>query len=927
MSMRFGFRSITGKLVAAFLLVFLLLVVFQLVTQNEYSENLKKLKRESAISHVKAANTALMSVFDSAVINLNITLGIIRNTDDPAKVEHALKLLVNENPNYVAAGMMDEKGHSIHRFPELPPGEKPATLPPAILRSVPSVSSISYFSGQSVFVTSIPVHKADNHLNILYVVVSTNAVTHLLQELTCESSSIIALDREGETVSQVGSDINPKDVNRILLKQKLIEGQFRQFDGPNIHCCGTVSSRSGWRIAAIERAHPEGIAIAGTNISLLWPMLMVSAFMIFFIIGNRIASPIRKLSRAAAAVAVGDLRRRIAIDTRDELQSLADNFNKMTDSLEAQQKTLHLTMRIQRSLLDVTKTVTSSLDIDSVASSIEDVLQRQFGAEYVIIYRSCSVSDALEPLIFPAGESDAFREAMYQLAQRTIYSPGDTSDPSALAYSCAEAGGKPAVTVPLIIDNHPVGVLITTFPDDECSKMQLEDQISFLEAFSSCAAIAVHNACTHRKTEELMGMLDSLKQVDEAISASLDLRQVLGSLARITKEVMKAKACAILLTNDDGVLSVAEAHNISREFRNRLDSDLATPSRSVDFLENCFSTTTKINAGYISRCIGRFAREQGFNRCICVRLTTGNSVIGAITVWHEQSGKVEQKEMDLLIAIASHAAVVIANAKLFSREYRIAETLQSTLIGTIPDRLGGLTLGNKYLSALDEARVGGDLFDAVALPNGKVALMIADVSGKGIQAAMHTAMIRYMARAFIFQWPDSPATALNMLNRAIINYFENMAIVTVFCAIIDPKTGLLVYANAGHPPAIAITHSSKQQIMLYRTGIPIGYADDFEYEERTVNLSPGDLLLLYTDGIIEARQAGGDVLSVEGLQEILFRHTNLGPQEMVEVVCEETKRFAEGNFRDDIAIIAAAIEPKPKVLQLQWEADHQKSIH
>jgi serine phosphatase RsbU (regulator of sigma subunit) len=252
--------------------------------------------------------------------------------------------------------------------------------------------------------------------------------------------------------------------------------------------------------------------------------------------------------------------------------------------------------------------------------------------------------------------------------------------------------------------------------------------------------------------------------------------------------------------------------------------------------------------------------------------------------------------------------VVIANAKLFGREYQIAETLQSTLIGVVPERLGRLVFGHKYLPALDEARVGGDLFDVVTLPNGKVALVVADVSGKGIQAAVHTAMIRYMARAFLFQWPDSPAATLDLLNRAIFSYFGSKAIVTVFCAIIDPNTGWMAYANAGHPPAIALTRGGKQQVLFYRTGIPIGYSEDSEYDERELMLTPGDLLILYTDGIIEARH-DRCVLTIEGLQDIVFKYAHLGPREMVEMVCEEAIQFANHDLRDDIAIIAAALEP------------------
>jgi serine phosphatase RsbU (regulator of sigma subunit) len=166
-----------------------------------------------------------------------------------------------------------------------------------------------------------------------------------------------------------------------------------------------------------------------------------------------------------------------------------------------------------------------------------------------------------------------------------------------------------------------------------------------------------------------------------------------------------------------------------------------------------------------------------------------------------------------------------------------------------------------------------------------------------------------MTRAFIFQWPDSPAAALDMLNRSVFSHFGAKTIVTVFCAVIDPESGWMTYANAGHPPAIALTQRGRQQMLFYRTGLPIGYSPDSDYEEREVMLETGDLLLLYTDGIIEARR-DKTVLSIEGLQDIVFRHANLGPRELVDMVCEETGNFADNRLRDDIAVIAAALEPQ-----------------
>jgi serine phosphatase RsbU (regulator of sigma subunit) len=401
--------------------------------------------------------------------------------------------------------------------------------------------------------------------------------------------------------------------------------------------------------------------------------------------------------------------------------------------------------------------------------------------------------------------------------------------------------------------------------------------------------------------------LDSLRRVDEAITTSLDLKQVLRTLVIITAEVMGAKACAIFLADRHGRLTIAESYNLSREIAEKLVIEPGEKWTGVIVKER--RPIARHDIGKESLKLGDLAAREGLRALIAAPLIIGHETLGAIDVWMDKTHHAKKTEINLLSYIASHAAAVIANAKLFGKEYQIAETLQNTLIGAVPESLGRLVFGHKYMPALDEAKVGGDLFDVVTLPNGKVALIVADVSGKGIQAAVHTGMIRYMLRAFIFEWPDSPAVALDHLNAALSAYVGPKTVVTVFCAIVDPDTGNVAYANAGHPPAIVLTRAGKQQTLLYRTGLPVGYSDNSKYEQREITLLPDDMLILYTDGIIEARR-DRRILTIEGLQSIVFENAHLNAHEMVDAICEETSRFAHRDLRDDIAIMAASFGPR-----------------
>jgi serine phosphatase RsbU (regulator of sigma subunit) len=477
--------------------------------------------------------------------------------------------------------------------------------------------------------------------------------------------------------------------------------------------------------------------------------------------------------------------------------------------------------------------------------------------------------------------------------------------PSSLDYSGRIIDGGTSVAVPLIVREQCVGVLVARLSANEPWDSDRRSRVELLEVFSSWAAIALHNAEVHGRTEDLMKMLASLRRVIDAISSSLDLKHVLRALVRTTAHVMNAKACAILLAGESDRLEVAQSYNLSREFRGKLKIRPGEKWTGIAFAEKKPITRTDIAAEDLP--ISEHALKEGLHGLICAPLIVGDQAMGTINVWTDAPHTAKAMEIHLLSSIASHAAAVIANAKLFGREYQIAETLQNTLKGEVPERIGRLSFGHKYLPALDEASVGGDLYDVINLPDGRVGVIVADVAGKGIQAAVHTSMVRYMGRAYLLENPDSPAQVLWRLNEAIVHFAGSGLVVTVFIAVIDAATGHAVYANAGHPPALLLTQQGRQQILLYRTGVPVGFTEQSAYDDRSADLKPGDTLLIYTDGIIEARK-NGKLLNVEGLEDILFRHCDLGPVEMVETICQETDSYSNHRLTDDIAIVAAGFD-------------------
>ena len=161
--------------------------------------------------------------------------------------------------------------------------------------------------------------------------------------------------------------------------------------------------------------------------------------------------------------------------------------------------------------------------------------------------------------------------------------------------------------------------------------------------------------------------------------------------------------------------------------------------------------------------------------------------------------------------------------------------------------------GWQITAAIIPARqTSGDFYDFIELENGRLGLLVADVSDKGTGAALYMALSRTLLRTYAMQYPDNPEMALQLSNERILADTETDQFVTLFYGVLDPQTGTLVYANAGHNPAYIINESQSEPQALFHTGIPLGMFPDMTWQQATIQLAPGDVLVMYTDGVPEA---------------------------------------------------------------------------
>ena len=296
-------------------------------------------------------------------------------------------------------------------------------------------------------------------------------------------------------------------------------------------------------------------------------------------------------------------------------------------------------------------------------------------------------------------------------------------------------------------------------------------------------------------------------------------------------------------------------------------------------------------------------RALGMRSAMIVPLIARERVIGTLTLVDAESGRrFTEKELSVAEVLAVRTALAYQNALHYARESRVADTLQRASLPSELPQLPGLRINATYVPGATESEIGGDWYDAFLLPDGKVGFTIGDVAGKGLRAAVSMGVVRQALRYAALDGL-SPSAALRRVNRHLC--LETTGMVTAVTAVLDLANDRLVYAGAGHPAALVCTRSGDVE-RISTAGMPLGLFSQAAYTEVERQLETGDLLVLYTDGLIENE-----------------RDLARGERDLAEAVSAEAKttspnpalsilhRMISGMPKDDVAILTIGLARWP----------------
>ena len=266
----------------------------------------------------------------------------------------------------------------------------------------------------------------------------------------------------------------------------------------------------------------------------------------------------------------------------------------------------------------------------------------------------------------------------------------------------------------------------------------------------------------------------------------------------------------------------------------------------------------------------------------------------------------EEIDVGFLRRLAEDVLEVSAGERARSRDKHISQALMSGMRNEL-QHVEGISAESSYSSATEAASVRGDFFDRVRLPMRRACVILGDVSGKGVEAASVSSAVKTALSAYAFEGL-APSRMVELLNDFLLGFSRIETFATLFVGIVDVEGRRLAYCSAGHPPALLWRARTKELLTLGVQSGVVGAFSGMSYRDGEVECEPGDILILYTDGVTEARSPEGAFFGEDGLREVAAREVRRGFEGLSDRLLACVSAFSGGSLEDDVALLVCRFD-------------------
>ena len=467
-----------------------------------------------------------------------------------------------------------------------------------------------------------------------------------------------------------------------------------------------------------------------------------------------------------------------------------------------------------------------------------------------------------------------------------------------------------AAAVPLRVRGESIGLLVA-YPGEQPLS---DSDVSLLSALAAQLAVAAQNARLHERATDLGEALGealrserqasrqvaALYEISRSFTQTLSLEATLQAVTETLVQELEVDAAVIRVPDERGDVFVPRAVHVAES---RLGEAVRTILERPERRPPLGSQPRLLGLGAIARAGGAHTLLQPFlergSTAALLPIATPNELLAELTILSlDPARPIGNETLATARTIARQAALAIDNARLYQQQKLFTEAMQRSLLPSERPTVPGIEIGRVYESAA-QVDVGGDVYDFLELPDGRLAVVLGDVTGHGIAATADMAMAKFVFRSLAREHSE-PSEFLAYANEVVVGEIAVGKFITMAYLIVDSR-GRLVCASAGHPQPRLVGPDGKVE-PLACGGLALGIDASQRYEEVRAQLPEGGAVVVYTDGVVESR-SGSELYGVERLDEVLAAQAGRPAQETADAVLAACRDFAGGALPDDCAVV------------------------
>jgi sigma-B regulation protein RsbU (phosphoserine phosphatase) len=583
----------------------------------------------------------------------------------------------------------------------------------------------------------------------------------------------------------------------------------------------------------------------------------------------------------------------------------------MSEATKSPVRPLELT-ELLTLMLEVSERINSTLDLDELMGRIAEIVKRAIDYEVFAIlllnektqelrvrFSIGHPEELVRTLRIKVGEGIVGRAAQLR---RAVLVNDVLKDP---AYIQSLPSVRSELAVPLMFKGRVIGVLDleALWPD-----FFNESHMSLLELLASRMAMAIENARLYRRSVRQARSLQLLNEISRELSSVLVLNELLRKIGTLTKRLVDYHRFSILL---------ADEQTQSFDAMISLKQDERMPEKcTVHFGQGIVGTAASLRQPVVVPDVGKDPRyvcvDPETRSEMAIPLLHRDRVIGVVDLESPQLNYFTEEHVRIFSTLAPQIAIAIENARLYERvargEARLerdlqrAQEIQMLLMPGVAPAIPGLEVALHFQPARE---LGGDLYDFLSYGKDRHILAVGDVSGKGAPAALYGAMASGILRSLAPQ-KLPPTELLKTLSRTLLERKIEGHFITLTYGVWEPKLRTLRLANAGMPLPLLVRRGQCRPIRA--EGVPLGLLEHVEYQETSLSLEEGDLLALFSDGVIEAATASQEEFGTRRLENVLRQHAHRPPREIMDALLAEIRQFEQGRPpRDDQTLVLVKV--------------------